>query len=68
MRMTTQAADITRSTHAGVGPDARALRVAKALRNLEQLTNFAGGTRFGPLLTPITDYTEMANHATVRYP
>ena len=32
--------------------------------DLEQLNNFAGGNRYGPLLTPITDYTEMANRVT----
>ena len=32
--------------------------------DLEQLNNFAGGTRYGPLLTPISDYTEMANRVT----
>lgn len=32
--------------------------------DLEQLTNFAGGNRYGPLLTPISDYTDMANRAT----
>lgn len=32
--------------------------------NLRQLNNFAGGTRYGPLLTPISDYTDMANRVT----
>ena len=32
--------------------------------DLNQLTNFAGGNRYGPLLTPIRDYTEMANRVT----
>jgi len=32
--------------------------------DLEQLNNFAGGTRYGPLLTPMSDYTEMANRVT----
>ena len=32
--------------------------------DLNQLTNFAGGSRYGPLLTPIRDYTEMANRVT----
>jgi HEPN domain-containing protein/predicted nucleotidyltransferase len=32
--------------------------------NLLQLNNFAGGTRYGPLLTPISDYTDMANRVT----
>ena len=32
--------------------------------NLPQLDNFAGGTRYGPLLTPISDYTDMANRVT----
>lgn len=32
--------------------------------DLEQLNNFAGGNRYGPLLTPISDYTEMANRVT----
>ena len=31
---------------------------------LGQLSNFAGGNRYGPLLTPIYDYTEMANRVT----
>ena len=29
-----------------------------------QLSNFAGGSRYGPLLTPINDYTDMANRVT----
>ncbi len=32
--------------------------------DLLQLNNFAGGTRYGPLLTPISDYADMANRAT----
>lgn len=32
--------------------------------DLEQLNNFAGGNRYGPLLTPISDYTDMANRVT----
>ncbi len=32
--------------------------------DLGQLNNFAGGTRYGPLLTPISDYTDMANRVT----
>lgn len=32
--------------------------------NLLQLNNFAGGSRYGPLLTPISDYTDMANRVT----
>lgn len=32
--------------------------------NLGQLDNFAGGTRYGPTITPITDYREMANNVT----
>ena len=32
--------------------------------NLGQLSNFAGGYRYGPLLTPVSDYTEMANRVT----
>ena len=32
--------------------------------DLGQLSNFAGGRRYGPLLTPIHDYTEMANRVT----
>ncbi|MYC34391.1 MAG: HEPN domain-containing protein [Chloroflexi bacterium] len=32
--------------------------------DLGQLTNFAGGYRYGPLLTPISDYTDMANRVT----
>ena len=32
--------------------------------NLGQLDNFAGGTRYGPTLTPISDYREMANNVT----
>ena len=31
---------------------------------LLQLNNFAGGTRYGPLLTPISDYTDMADRVT----
>ena len=32
--------------------------------NLLQLNNFAGGSRYGPLLTPIADYNDMANRVT----
>ncbi len=32
--------------------------------DLRQLSNFAGGNRYGPLLTPIHDYVEMANRLT----
>lgn len=32
--------------------------------NLLQLNNFAGGDRYGPLLTPISDYTDLANRVT----
>ncbi len=32
--------------------------------DLEQLNNFAGGNRYGPLLTPVSDYTDMANRVT----
>ena len=32
--------------------------------NLEQLDNFAGGTLYGPTLTPVSDYREMANNVT----
>ena len=32
--------------------------------NLPQLSNFAGGYRYGPLITPITDYIDMANRVT----
>ena len=32
--------------------------------NLPQLNNFAGGTRYGSLLTPISDYNDMANRVT----
>ena len=32
--------------------------------NLHQLNNFAGATRYGPLLTPIADYNDMANRVT----
>lgn len=32
--------------------------------NLFQLNNFAGGNRYDPLLTPISDYTDMANRVT----
>ena len=32
--------------------------------NLEQLNNFAGGNRYGPLQTPVSDYTDMANRVT----
>ena len=32
--------------------------------NLKQLSNFAGGSRYGLLLTPVSDYTDMANRVT----
>ena len=32
--------------------------------DLLQLNNFAGGARYGPLLTPISDYTDLANRVT----
>ena len=32
--------------------------------DLPQLSNFAGGDRYGPLLTPVSDYTDMANRVT----
>ena len=32
--------------------------------DLHQLNNFAGATRYGPLLTPISDYNDLANHVT----
>ena len=32
--------------------------------DLEQLNNFAGGNRYGPLLTPVHDYADMANRVT----
>ena len=32
--------------------------------NLHQLNNFAGANRYGPLLTPISDYADMANRVT----
>jgi len=32
--------------------------------DLHQLNNFAGATRYGPLLTPVSDYTDMANRVT----
>ena len=32
--------------------------------NLGQLDNFAGAARYGPLITPIQDYREMANNVT----
>ena len=32
--------------------------------DLGQLNNFAGGTRYGPLLTPISDFNDMANRVT----
>ncbi len=32
--------------------------------NLERLDKFAGGTRYGPLLDPVPDYTAMANGVT----
>ena len=32
--------------------------------NLKQLSNFAGGNRYGPLLTPVSDYTDLANRVT----
>lgn len=36
----------------------------RLVSDLGQLTNFAGGDRYGPLLTPVTDYTDMANRVT----
>ena len=32
--------------------------------DLKQLSNFAGGNRYGPLQTPVSDYTDAANRAT----
>ncbi len=32
--------------------------------DLLQLNNYAGGSRYGPLLTPISDFNDMANRAT----
>ena len=32
--------------------------------DLLQLNNYAGGTRYGPLLTPISDYNDLANRVT----
>ena len=32
--------------------------------DLPQLSNFAGGNRYGPLQTPVSDYTDMANRVT----
>ena len=32
--------------------------------DLLQLNNFAGATRYGPLLTPISDYNDLANRVT----
>ena len=32
--------------------------------DLGQLSNFAGGNRYGPLLTPVSDYTDLANRLT----
>ena len=32
--------------------------------DLMQLNDFAGGDRYGPLLTPIADYTDLANLVT----
>ena len=32
--------------------------------DLHQLNNFAGATRYGPLLTPISDYNDVANRVT----
>ncbi len=32
--------------------------------DLHQLNNFAGATRYGPLLTPISDYDDVANRVT----
>ena len=32
--------------------------------NLTQLSNFAGGYRYGPLITPVSEYTDMANRVT----
>ena len=36
----------------------------RPVSDLEQLNNFAGGNRYGPLITPISDYTDMANRVT----
>ena len=33
----------------------------RLVSDLGQLTNFAGGNRYGPLQTPVSDYTDMAN-------
>ncbi len=32
--------------------------------DLPQLSNFAGGNRYGPLITPVSDYTDLANRVT----
>lgn len=36
----------------------------RLVSNLQQLTNFAGGNRYGPLQTPVSNYTDMANRVT----
>ena len=36
----------------------------RANSNLRQLNNFAGGNRYGPLQTPVSDYTDLANRVT----
>ena len=33
--------------------------------NLGQMDNFAGASRYGPVITPIHDYREMANNITL---
>ncbi len=36
----------------------------RLVSDLGQLSNFAGGNRYGPLQTPVSDYTDMANRVT----
>ena len=36
----------------------------RLVSDLGQLSNFAGGNRYGPLITPVSDYTDMANRVT----
>ncbi len=36
----------------------------RLVSDLRQLSNFAGGNRYGPLQTPVSDYTDMANCVT----
>ena len=36
----------------------------RPVSDLDQLNNFAGASRYGPLLTPISDFNDMANRVT----